>query len=130
MAYDTQPPPPQLVTSGAKLVRGLDLLGLRAPVQYIGNELLDGVTTVSPMVRYLGLRAWILRRYAEARLPDSYDSLQDFAGRVEAAVALGNLAIDRSTTGLVGASDANKLLNENPTKRVLPRYSGHFIKGR
>ncbi len=38
-----------IVRSGAKSIQGLDLLGLRAPVQYIGNLLLDGVTTVSPL---------------------------------------------------------------------------------
>jgi hypothetical protein len=39
---------PSWITSGAKIAGGLDLLGLRLPVQTIGGTLLDGVTTVTP----------------------------------------------------------------------------------
>ncbi len=41
----------------------------RVLVQGVGGELLDGITTVTTMVRYLGLRTWLARRYALARLP-------------------------------------------------------------
>ena len=44
---------PEWVDSGAVLTDGLDLLGLRLPVQTIGGSLLDGVTTVTPSVRYI-----------------------------------------------------------------------------
>ena len=43
--------PPEWVNSGAVITGGLDLLGLRLPVQFIGGTLLDGVTTVTPSVR-------------------------------------------------------------------------------
>jgi hypothetical protein len=97
--------PPQWVTSDALPIRGLDLLGLRIPVERIGQELLEAVTTVSPTIRYVSLRAWISRRYALARLPDSWDSFREFAARIEAAVALGNLLIDRRAAGLVGLDE-------------------------
>ena len=39
--------PPEWIRSGAEITGGLDLLGLRLPVQFIGGTLLDGVTTVT-----------------------------------------------------------------------------------
>ena len=54
---------PQLVVSEAKENRGLDLLGLRAPAEAIANRLLNGVTTVTPAIRYLSLRSWLILRY-------------------------------------------------------------------
>jgi hypothetical protein len=55
-----KPEDPQLVVSEAKENRGLDLLGLRAPAEAVANRLLNGVTTVTPAIRYLtiGLRAF------------------------------------------------------------------------
>lgn len=44
---------PDWVSFEADEIEGLDLLGLRAPVQAIGNELFNGVTTVTPKLRYL-----------------------------------------------------------------------------
>jgi len=105
------PPVPHWVRSEARAVEGLDLLGLRAPVARIGAGLLTGITTISPMVRYVGLRAWVARRYALARLPDSWKSFGQFAGRIEAAVALGNLLLDRQVGGAVGHDAAVKLIN-------------------
>ena len=61
---------PEWIDSGAVLTDGLDLLGLRLPVQTIGGSLLDGVTTVTPSVRYLGFRAWLIYRYGEGHFPD------------------------------------------------------------
>jgi hypothetical protein len=43
------------VSFGAEKTEGLDLLGLRAPVQLIGNDLFDGITTVTPKIRYLSV---------------------------------------------------------------------------
>jgi hypothetical protein len=77
-------------------------LGLRIPVERIGQTLLESVTTISPTIRYISLRAWIARRYALAKLPNSWKSFRQFAAKVEAAVAIGNLLIDSKTTGLVG----------------------------
>jgi len=64
-------PPPSWVDIGGEQIQGLDLLGLRLPVQAIGNSLLDGVTTITPSVRYLSLLAWIVHSYVSAQLEGS-----------------------------------------------------------
>ena len=71
---------PEWVDSGSQLTGGLDLLGLRNPVQTIGGSLIDGVTTVSPSIRYIGFRAWLIYRYAEGRRPDSLREFTNFGG--------------------------------------------------
>jgi len=43
---------PEWIENGATPTGGLDLLGLRIPVQTIGLSLLNGVTTVIPSIRY------------------------------------------------------------------------------
>lgn len=97
---------PSWINSGAELAGGLDLLGLRLPVQSIGGTLLDGVTTVTPSVRYMALRAWLIHRYGQSGQPDSWQSFTDFAARMESALVLGNLIQDRSIGGLIGADEA------------------------
>ena len=58
-------PAPTWVETG-KFSDGLDLLGLRQPVQAIGGKLLDGITSVTPNIRYLSVICWLIHRYAEA----------------------------------------------------------------
>jgi hypothetical protein len=96
---------PEWVDSGSQLTGGLDLLGLRNPVQTIGGALIDGVTTVSPAIRYIGLRAWLIHRYAESRRPDSWREFTNFAGYAESALVLGNLSRERGIYGLIGADE-------------------------
>ena len=72
-------PLPDWVSFEADKTGGLDLLGLRAPVQALGNALFDGVTTVSPRLRYMSVISWIVWRYAQARLPEQRSSFFDFA---------------------------------------------------
>jgi hypothetical protein len=107
---------PEWVDSGSELTGGLDLLGLRIPVQTIGGALLDGVTTVSPSIRYIGLRAWLIHRYAESRRPDSWREFTDFAGYVESALVLGNLTSDRSIYGLIGTDEGLLRLDASSDK--------------
>jgi hypothetical protein len=97
---------PEWVNNGTVLTDGLDLLGLRLPVQTIGGSLLDGVTTVTPSVRYLAFRAWLIYRYGESHLPDSWQNFTDRAAHIECALVLGNLIEERSINGLIGADDA------------------------
>jgi hypothetical protein len=108
-------PPPDWVSLDAKETGGLDLLGLRAPVQQIGNRLLNGLTSVTPKLRYLPFLAWIIWRYALARLPDDSSAFWDFAAAQEAAVVMANLVNDRvrsrSTLRLIGVDQARGLLN-------------------
>ncbi len=104
---------PVWVDSGAVITGGLDLLGLRLPVQFIGGTLLDGVTTVTPSVRYLAFRAWLIQRYGQSGQPDRWQNFTDFAARMESALVLGNLTQDRSINGLIGADEALARLDAN-----------------
>jgi hypothetical protein len=97
---------PEWISSGANITGGLDLLGLRLPVQTIGATLLDGVTTVTPSVRYLAFRAWLIHRYIQRGGADSWQTFTDFAARVESALVLGNLVEDPSIGGLIGSEQA------------------------
>lgn len=102
-------PEPTWVDTEARLIQGLDLLGLRLPVQVLGNALLDGVTTATPSVRYLSILCWTIHVYGQARKPDSWDDFREFAARVEAAVALGNMLVDDSVIGVIGSTEARSL---------------------
>ncbi len=97
---------PDWISSGATITGGLDLLGLRLPVQTIGGSLLDGVTTVTPSVRYLALRAWLIYRYGQRGGADSWLKFNDFAARIESALVFGNLLEDQSIGGLIGSDQA------------------------
>jgi hypothetical protein len=104
---------PTWVNSGAVITGGLDLLGLRLPVQFIGGTLLDGVSTVTPSVRYLAFRAWLIHRYGQSGQPDRWQDFTDFAARIESALVLGNLTQDRSIGGLIGTDQALARLDAN-----------------
>lgn len=97
-------------------MRGLDLLGLRIPVQAIGGSLLDGITSVTPRVRYLGFRTWILHRYVMAGRPDHKPTFADFALRIESALVLANLLSDATLSGLIGADEALLRLQAHPVE--------------
>lgn len=105
-------PAPGWVESGAEEVRGLDLLGLRAPVMRIGNALLDGITTITPSVRYMSFVPWITWLYWRRKGTDSRKAYLEFARRIEAAIALGNLAYDPTVTGLIGADGSRGALDD------------------
>ena len=102
---------PDWINSGAKITGGLDLLGLRLPVQTISGTLLDGITTVTPSVRYVALRAWLISRYGQTGMPDSAAAFAGFCGRIESALVMANLSQDRSITGLIGTEQAFERLN-------------------
>lgn len=108
--------PPDWIDSGAEIAGGLDLLGLRLPVQVIGNALLDGVTTVTPSVRYLAFRAWLIHSYGQTGGADSLSGFTDFAARVESALVLGNLLVQPSITGLIGPDEAHTWLARNESR--------------
>lgn len=106
------PAAPTWVDNGATEVNGLDLLGLRAPAMRIGNTLLDGITTVTPTIRYLGFVTWLTWLYWKRAGADKLKSYLEFARRIEAAICLGNLAFDSTTTGLVGTDGAGDALTD------------------
>jgi hypothetical protein len=111
-------PAPDWITFDASKTQGLDLLGLRAPVQEIGNGLLNGLTSVTPKLRYLSVLCWIVWRYAQARLPDDDDAFTKFAAAQEAVIVMANVLRDPSVLRLVGVGKADDLLNSG--RRVLP----------
>lgn len=113
-----QIPPPSWVNTGATISDGLDLLGLRQPVQAIGGSLLDGITSVTPTIRYLSYSCWLLYRYAEARLPDSYREFFAFAQRAEAALVMGNLLANGWIGGLIGPIRSQRRLEGTKSEIV------------
>lgn len=102
---------PEWIESQGKLIDGLDLLGLRLPVQLISGSLLNGVTTISPRVRYLSIRSWIIKAFSESKLPNDPASFNDFAGRVEAALAIGMLLVDRNAIYIPGSEKGRSIID-------------------
>lgn len=116
-------PAPDWISFEAEQTEGLDLLGLRAPVQRIGNQLFNGVTTVTPKVRYLSVLAWIVWRYSEARLPNSWKSFIAFAEAQEAMIVMANRFKSRSILNLVGVTKADKLLDSGESTLPMERLA-------
>lgn len=97
---------PELVVSEAKEVGGLDLLGLHAPAEAVANRLMNGVTNVTPAIRYFGLRAWLTLRYLELGGLKNWDAFWVFAAKVESAIAYAGQIAKDPTPGLVGRDGA------------------------
>ena len=104
-------PAPYWISFEADKTEGLDLLGLRAPVQHIGNQRFDGVTTVTPKLRYLSVLTWIVWRYSQARLPDAWPPFERFIEAQEAMIVLANRLESREIGDIVGVTKADKLLD-------------------
>ena len=90
--------------------RGLDLLGLRNPVLSIGNVFLSGVTTITPAIRNLSYRSWMIWIYAQWNLPADENYWRSFRERIESAFALSNLAVNPQMVGVIGSRKANSLI--------------------
>lgn len=116
-------PAPDWVSFEAVKTGGLDLLGLRAPVQALGNGLFDGVTTVTPKLRYMSVISWIVWRYAQARLPAERSSFFEFAAAQEAAFVMANRSTSRSIIQLVGATGADNELDTGKKRLDLKRLT-------
>src|SRR5690242_2014700 len=116
-------PVPDWVSFEADKTVGLDLLGLRAPVQALGNELFDGVTTVTPRLRYMSVISWAVWRYAQARLPEDRSSFFEFTAAQESAFVMANRSKNRSLIQLVGAKKANEELDTDKKKLTLQRLT-------
>lgn len=112
-------PVPDWVSFDAETATGLDLLGLRAPLQQISNEIFNGVTTITPKLRYLSAITWIISRYYEAKLPDKKSSFMAFAAGQEAAIVMANRFSDRTATSLVGVTGADAALDSGKNRLPL-----------
>lgn len=97
---------PEWVESQGKPINGLDITGLRLPIDAISTHLLIGITTVTPRIRFLSIRSWIIKAYSESGLPNSYDAFVDFAVRVETAIIYGALLNNRQIQQLPGVTKA------------------------
>jgi hypothetical protein len=107
---------PAWLDQGNEMSVQLDLTGARLPPQTLEARLLDGITSVTPRLEYLGYRAWITKRYYEARQPNAYQPFIEFAGRQEAALAIGLAKLGFKGNGVVGSSRASTLAAEETVK--------------
>lgn len=119
----TSPAKPRLLRSGAKDVRGLDLLGLRTPAEGVAVRLLDGVTTVTPTVRYLGLRSWIILSYLNRGGMNDWKSFARYAAKIESAIAFAGTLGGDTTVGLVGRDAATARLPAEGDSVTLTRLT-------
>jgi len=121
---------PQWVDNEVSIVSGLDLLGLRNIAQAISNYCLNGITTISPQVRYLGIRAWFILMYEKCSLPDSYSSFIDFASKLEASVAIGTILHEPDIKGVVGVTEASNIVrnsdNQITVKKLVQQLVTHM----
>lgn len=108
---------PKWVENETNLVGGLDLLGLRNVAQTISNHCLNGITTISPQIRYLCLRSWFIKMYEQCNLPDNYSSFIDFSAKLEGTVAIGTVLYNPNITGVVGGTLATEII-ENSDKEI------------
>ena len=130
MDYDLSPSAPGWVDFAPRSQRGLDLLGLRLPVQAIRLSLLDAVTTVAPKVRYLSFRTFIADAYRTACGPplDSRDAFMAFALPAETAFALGNTLVGPDATNIVGTGKAGECWSPRGAD-CARSYAGPYIDG-
>jgi hypothetical protein len=90
--------------------RKIDVLGLRLLPQIIGNELLDGITTVTANPRYLSIATLVARSYALLRRPNSQPEFLDYAANFEAVLALASTKMNSGRPGIIGVTEATRAL--------------------
>ena len=98
-----QPPPPTWVSEKDQWSGGQDFLALRNPAIRIGYVALNGMTSVTPRVRYLAFREWMLAVWWRTGGEDRVGAFTEFAQKVEAAIVLANLRAGVTTGGLIGS---------------------------
>ena len=103
---------PEWVDSRFKPSEGFDLLGLRAPAQTISGLVFNGITTISPRIRMLSIRAWAIKLFSESGLPDDESHFAEFMSRIESIMSLSILSVNESTVYIPGSTEALKILNE------------------
>lgn len=114
---------PELLINEAKAVSGLDLLGLRAPAEAVAVRMMDGVTTITPLVRYLGFRAWLIFRYLKLGGLNDWQAFSAFAAKAEAAVAFASRLAGDSTRGVIGYDVAAPILAQMQGELTLKRLT-------
>lgn len=124
---------PEWVESQGKPINGLDLTGLRLPVDAISTYQLIGITTVTPRIRFLSIRAWIIKAFGESGLPNSYDAFADFALRAETAIVFAILLKNRNLPYLPGVTKALTIIDEGndpiPLERLVDQPGYNLYAG-
>lgn len=123
--------PPPFWVAAPDGTEGVDILGLRGPVQAIGNELMDGVTSVARRVRFLSLTAWTADRFRHSALPKDKDSFDRFTEAVETALVVGHVLNGTAPTYLNGKSavgDAHAAA-EVPLERLVATTAANQFRG-
>lgn len=109
------PPAPVWVSGDDKMSGGQDFMGLRNPGNRIGYVAMNGLTSVTPRVRYLALREWMLATWWRARGEDARGAFTAFAQGVEAAIVMANLRAGVTEGGLIGSTKGRaRLLDPGP----------------
>ena len=83
--------------------------------------LLIGITTVTPRIRFLSIRSWIVKAFSESGLPNTQDSFIEFALRIETTIIFGILLTNRNLPYLPGVSKALIVMDEGSDPIVLER---------
>jgi len=126
-------PAPEWVEGQESPTDGLDLTGLRLPVDSISNYQLIGITTVTPRIRFLSIRAWIVKAFGESGLPKSYDAFAAFALNVETAIIIGILLDNRTLPYLPGIGKALLAIDEGldpiPLERLVQQPAVNLYAG-
>ena len=112
---------PEWVETQGRPINGLDLTGLRLPVDAISTYQLIGITTVTPRVRFLSIRAWIIKVFSESGLPNSYEAFADFATCVETAIIFAILLNNRDLPYLPGVTKALTVIDEESNQIALEK---------
>ena len=107
-----RPPPPAWVSPDDKMSGGQDFMGLRNLGNRIGYVAMNGVTSVTPRVRYLALREWMLATWWRVRGEDRRGAFTAFAQGVEAAIVMANLRAGLTESGLIGSTKGRTRLSE------------------
>ncbi|MFN7995287.1 MAG: hypothetical protein U0Q18_16890 [Bryobacteraceae bacterium] len=118
-----QPEKPELVVSEANDTHGLDLLGLRAPAESVANRLINGVTTVTPTIRYFSFRSWVILRYLKLGGLKSWDAFSRFASKAEATIAYASNLVGDPTAGVVGRNVAAGIVTKTNGTITLRRLT-------
>jgi hypothetical protein len=118
-----EPATPELVVTEAHNIAGLDLLGLRAPAEAVANRFIDGITTITPTVRYFSLRSWLILRYLKLGGLNDWQAFSTFAAKVEAAIAYASKLAEDPTPGVVGRNVAAGIVNKTDGALTLKKLT-------
>ena len=102
----------------SQATRGQDLLGLRNVAQTIGNDCLNGITTISPMVRNLSLRSWYIKMFKEYGLEQGFN---EFTDNLERTVAIGTVLHKPNINGVVGITKALEIIERDEEHIIIEK---------